>query len=238
MIEWGYLENRPFLRALQGAMLAYVRLKRHKEAVTLIDKVLSYNPNDNQGCRYLLGSEVLRSGDKVRAESIFAEHSDDYPPYYYELALIYILKNDWVKAVTALRHGFSANSYIAEMLCGNFHPQPLAIWHGTNFAMPEIATDYIEMYGHLWFHNPDALSFIRWLFNHSSIMAERASLMRCNEDLFSEHDFAARGRILAHKQTLLSGIDEQLSIDIVKKIKNRSGQEIWPWSQTSEWPML
>jgi len=42
VIEWGYVENRPYLRALQGAMLAYVRLRRHKDAVTLIDKMLTY----------------------------------------------------------------------------------------------------------------------------------------------------------------------------------------------------
>ncbi len=36
VIEWGYVENRQYLRALQGAMLAYVRLRRHKDAATLI----------------------------------------------------------------------------------------------------------------------------------------------------------------------------------------------------------
>lgn len=84
--------------------------------------MLAYNPNDNQGSRYLLGSEVLRAGNKERAANIFDEYADNYQPYYYELALLHILHKDWVKAATALRHGFSANSYIAEMLCGNFHP--------------------------------------------------------------------------------------------------------------------
>lgn len=68
-------------------MLAYVRLRRHKDAVTLIDKMLAHNPNDNQGSRYLLRSEVLRGGDKERAVNIFDEYADDYPPYCYEVAL-------------------------------------------------------------------------------------------------------------------------------------------------------
>lgn len=231
-IEWGYVENRPYLRALQGAMLAYVRLRRHKDAATLIDKMLAYNPNDNQGSRYLLGSEVLRAGDKERAANIFDEHADNYPPYCYEQALLHILNKDWVKVATALRHGFSANIYIAEILCGNFHPQPLAIWHGSNLAKPEMAADYIEMYGELWFRHPEALAFVRWLFNHSSIMTERASLMKCSEDLFSEGDFDARGRIIDRQRQLLSGIDHRLSTEVVKKVKNRQGQEIWPWMYT------
>lgn len=238
VIEWGYVENRPYLRALQGAMLAYVRLRRHKDAATLIDKMLACNPNDNQGSRYLLGSEVLRAGDKERAATIFDEYADDYPPYCYELALLHILNKEWVKAATALRHGFSANSYIAEMLCGNFHPQPLAIWHGTNFAEPEMATNYIEMYGELWFRHPEALAFVRWLFNHSSVMTERASLMKCSEDLFSERDFDARGQLIDHQRQLLNGIDHRLSTKIVKKVKSRQGQEIWPWMHSFGWPSV
>ncbi|MGL5667330.1 MAG: tetratricopeptide repeat protein [Shewanella sp.] len=233
VIEWGYLKNRPFFRTLHGAVLAYVRLQRHKDAVTLIDKMLAYNPNDNQGVRYLLGSEVLRTGNNVRAENIFDEHADSYPPYYYELALLHIINKDWIRAATELRHGFSVNSYIAEMLCGNFHPQPLAIWHGSNLAEPETAADYIETYGNLWFRHPEALAFVRWLFNHSSIMAEHASLMKCNEELFSEGDIDVRGRILGKQQILLNKIDHQLSTEIVKKVRNRQGQETWPWTQTA-----
>ncbi|ECH1725689.1 tetratricopeptide repeat protein, partial [Salmonella enterica] len=213
-------------------------LRRHKDAVTFIDKMLAYNPNDNQGSRYLLGSEVLRAGNKERAANIFDEYADNYPPYYYELALLHILNKEWVKAATALRHGFIANSYIAEMLCGNFHPQPLAIWHGTNFAEPEMATNYIEMYGELWFRYPEALAFVRWLFNHSSIMAERALLMKCSEDLFSERNFDARGQIIDRQHRLLAGIDHRLSTEIVKKVQNRQGQEIWPWMHTFGWSVV
>jgi len=238
VIEWGDVENRPYLRALQGAMLASVRLRRHKNAVTLINKMLTYNPNDNQGGRYLFGSEVLRTGDRERAASIFDEYMESYPPYCYEFALLCILNNDWVKAATALRHGFSANSYIAEMLCGIFHPHPLAIWHGSNFAEPEIAIDYIEMYGDLWFSHPEALAFIRWVFNHSSIMVERASLMKCNEELFIERRFEARTRILERQQWLLNGIDHRLSTEIIQKVKNKSGRDIWPWMLALGWSVV
>lgn len=232
MIKWLHIENRPYLRTLQGAILAYVRLRRHKDAVALIDKMLAYNPNDNHGCRYLLGSEVLRLGNKERAEKIFEKYRDRYPPYCYELALLHILNKDWVKASTALRRGFSKNSYIAEILCGNYRPEPLAICHGNNFAEPEMANDYIETYGKLWFRNPEALVFTRWLFNHSSILAERAALMKCSEDLFNEDDYDIRHHVIEHQNRLRNEIDHRLSMEIIKKVTTRRGEEVWPWVRT------
>jgi tetratricopeptide (TPR) repeat protein len=234
-IEWGYLENRPFLRALHGVVLAYMRLRRHKDAASFIDKMPAYNPNDNQGVRYLLGSEVLRAGDKIRAETVLNENADNYPPYYYELGLLHIMNGDWVKAATALRQGFCANIYLAEILCGHSDPQPLAIWHGSNLAQPDTATDYMKMYGNLWFRHPDSFAFVRWLFNHSSVMAERASLMKCHEALFSGNEYETRKTILSRQQALLNGIDNRLSTEIVKKIKDRHRQEFWPWIQRLGW---
>ena len=131
-VEWGHLSNRQFLRALHGVVLANVHLRRHKNAVMLIDKLMAFNPNDNRGVRYLLGSELVRAGDYERAATVFDECADYYPPYHYEQALLHIMNKNWVKAATELRYGFAANSYIAEMLCGNPNPQPLAKWHDNN----------------------------------------------------------------------------------------------------------
>lgn len=62
------------------------------------------------------------------------------------------LFDSWVAAATALRRGFAANPYIAELLGGNPSPAPLAIWHGTNMTEPGGARKYIQMYGTYW-HN-------------------------------------------------------------------------------------
>lgn len=63
------LDNRPFLRALHGVALAHARLRRHRDAAAMMERLLAYNPNDNQGVRYLLGSEYLHLAetDKVPA---------------------------------------------------------------------------------------------------------------------------------------------------------------------------
>jgi tetratricopeptide (TPR) repeat protein len=210
-------------------VLAYVRLRRHREAVMLIEKMLAYNPNDNQGMRYLLGSEALRAGEHERAQKVFAAEAESYPPYFYELALTHALKDEWIPAATALRHGFCANPYIAEILGGNPHPQPLAIWHGSNLAEPETAVDYVEMYGDLWRRRPDSLTFVRWLFNHPKVMVERAAFMDCREALLWEQDFQARTTILDREREVLAGIDDRLSATLVVKRQDRRGRTLYPW---------
>lgn len=124
------------------ALLSYMRLRR-----TLIELMLARNPGVNQGVRYLLGSEAMRAGDHEYARRVFEEEADSYPPYFYELALSHMFKDEWVVAATALRRGFAANPYIAEILGGNPNPEPLAIWHGTSWAKP---VNRLRLHADVW----------------------------------------------------------------------------------------
>ncbi len=232
-IEWGHLDNRPYLRAMHIALLSYIRLRRHRDAVTIIELMLARNPNDNQGVRYLLGSEALRAGDYEHARAVFEKETEGYPPYFYELALCYMLKNEWVAAATALRRGFAANPYIAELLGGNPNPAPLAFWHGTNFAEPELAREYVQECGAFWHTQPDSFAFTRWLFNHPKVLAERAVLMACREAMLWEDDGRTRAAIGEQERRLIANIDATLSAAIVTKRKDKRGQMVWPWTRTS-----
>lgn len=210
-IEWIHVANRPYLRALHSAAVSYIQLGRGKDGSLLMEKMLAYNPDDNVGVRYLLGSVQLRSGDIASAGEFFNAYADDYPPYYYELALFHLIQGDKMAAATALRKGFSTNIYIAEMLCGNVQPWRHAVWHDSNFAEPETAMAYMGMYGHLWFLVPERVEFVHWVFNHSSVMAERAAIAKCHEALLSERSVEARIRILSQRDTLRNAIDDTLS---------------------------
>ena len=52
LLVWGRLYNRPFLRCLHGYGLCLWRLERHAEAQQVFERILSLNPNDNQGVRF------------------------------------------------------------------------------------------------------------------------------------------------------------------------------------------
>lgn len=228
-IEWGHLDNRPYLRAMHFALLSYMRLRRHEDAVTIIELMLARNPADNQGVRFLLGSEALRAGDSDHAHAVFKAEATGYPPYFYELALTHMLRDEWGLAATALRRGFAANPYIAELLGGNASPAPLAVWHDSSMAEPAIACEYIQTYGMYWHNQPDSFAFTRWLFNHPKVLAERAEIMECKEALLWEGDAATRRKFIERELLLNDSIDDTLSAAIVTKRRGRRGQTTWPW---------
>ena len=229
VIEWDLLENRPFLRAAHGVVLCHMRLGQRSQAIDVMERMITWNPNDNQGIRFLIGSEYLRAGKTAKALTILNEQADQYPPYHYELGLLHFMKGATVAAATSLRRGFVANPYIAEMLCGCPDPMPLAIWHGSSDAEPETAHDYVQAYGDLWYKTPNAIAFVRWLHTHPRVMAERAAIFDPKEALLWEHEFERRRVLIEQEDKALAKIDERLSDAIVVERADRDGRMVAPW---------
>jgi tetratricopeptide (TPR) repeat protein len=65
-LPWGHIDNRPFLRCLQGYGLSLWRLKRFAEAALVFERMLWLNPSDNQGIRFLI--DDVRAGNPWRAD--------------------------------------------------------------------------------------------------------------------------------------------------------------------------
>lgn len=229
-IPWDFLENRPYLRAMHGCIQSYIKLKKHKDAALMIERMLEYNPEDNLGARLYLGSEYLRSGVYDKAKIHLQAEADFYPPSSYELALLYLLEGDWISAATTLRRAFIMNPYIAQILWGNLHPIKLLIWHSNNYHEPDIAEHYLALYGEDWFKHLEFIAFVFWLYHHSSVLSERALMLACLEDLFWEDNINKRKGLLKQFDLYYQKIDDTLSREIIVKRKNRSGQNIYPWN--------
>ena len=60
LLPWGHINNRPFLRCLNGYGLCLWRLGRIKEAGDVFTRMLWLNPTDNQGVRFLIND--VRNG--------------------------------------------------------------------------------------------------------------------------------------------------------------------------------
>jgi hypothetical protein len=54
VLPWGLIDNRPFLRCMQGLGLCLWRLQRFEEAESLFQRILWLSPSDNLGVRFLL----------------------------------------------------------------------------------------------------------------------------------------------------------------------------------------
>jgi hypothetical protein len=54
VLAWGLIDNRPWLRCMQGYGLCLWRLERWQEAAQVFERLLWLNPTDNQGIRFVL----------------------------------------------------------------------------------------------------------------------------------------------------------------------------------------
>ena len=68
VLAWGPIDNRPFLRCMQGYGLCLWRLERWEEADRVFERMLWMNPSDNQGIRFLLPD--------VRARKAWVDEDD------------------------------------------------------------------------------------------------------------------------------------------------------------------
>ena len=81
MLLWGHIYNRPFLRALHGYGLCLWRLGQLEKALKVFERILSLNPPDNQGVRFLW--DDIRRGRPWRAdEESDALHGGFSQPLY------------------------------------------------------------------------------------------------------------------------------------------------------------
>jgi hypothetical protein len=60
LLQWGHIYNRPYLRCLHGYGLCLWRMGQLPHARQVFERILSLNPNDNQGVRFCWGD--VRSG--------------------------------------------------------------------------------------------------------------------------------------------------------------------------------
>lgn len=238
LIPWNRLDNRAFLSLLEYAGHCYTLLEEHAEAAAVMAEMLKWNPNDNQGMRWCIGSALLRSGKTIEAREKFESHASEYPPLHYELGLLLLREQNYVQAATSLRRGFATNFYIAELLSGIqlSPPRPLAIWHSSNLEAPEIALEYLTDYALLWPESSFALDFVRWLFHHPKVLMERARLLEIREELLWEEPGDKRSRLVDQQYQALDRIDDTLSETLIEKRTDRYGNTGYPWEYPFDRP--
>ena len=210
-VEWSFLENRPFLRAAHGVVLCHLRLGQRLKAIPLMEKMLAWNPNDNQGIRFIIGSDYLRSGMEDKAAAIFHAEGPHYPPYRYELGLLLF---------RAGRHQ-AAGYQSPPWLCRERIHRRDPLRHSGSPAAPHLARLQLRRGGtgaglrvtirRSLASQPGGGDLLRWLHMHPKIMAERGAILEWREALLWEHDVERRRMILDCEETSLKRIDDPVA---------------------------
>ena len=70
------------------------------------------------------------------------------------------------------------------------------------------------------------------MFNSAAVLRERASLMDQHEGLTYERDAVLREPFALRSSYFVDKLTDDLSKEMVRRIQNRYGVEIWPWERT------
>src|SRR5699024_280417 len=157
----GFTENRPYLRAMHQMAITHLTGNNPEKAIQLLEQILAYNPDDNQGIRYSIGDLYFLQNKYKKAQAVYEENLD-YPPYLYSHGLLHLILGNKVKAITYFRKGILANIYISDALRMNFPLIPYDIWHQSNFEMPETAHDYTSMMMEKWISMPESFELLQF----------------------------------------------------------------------------
>ena len=228
-LPWLNIDNRGFLRAVAAWGLDLVDQERYQDAIPVLRKILQWNPNDNQGIRYILGPALLRAGRRTQAIRALAKTAHENPAMRYELGLAQFEDEKYVDAATTLRRAGIENPYIAEHLTGTPFPGPMPLWLGCNLNDYDGADDYFEQWSKRWEDNDEATDFLRWLHTHPRVMAERAAALAPIEELLWERDPSRRHAIIENRNALREGVDDSLSDEIVIRRELRGFGMNYPW---------
>ncbi|MGE3822132.1 MAG: tetratricopeptide repeat protein, partial [Isosphaeraceae bacterium] len=74
---WSMLPSRPYMRARLGQAQVLWILGRRAEALAHYKELLTLNPNDNQGVRYLLAAALLETGHDDDLASLLMRYEED-----------------------------------------------------------------------------------------------------------------------------------------------------------------
>lgn len=160
---WGYLDNRPFLRAYHGYALALLKRKQKAEAREIFENILATNPNDNQGIRGILPELLFDAKEPARVLAISEAYPDDTDPGPLYGAVLALVQMDrpadaqaWAK-IAVSRLPSIAHELLKERHIRPPSEHPGYIVHGG----AEQAYEYWSCYGKYWSKTPGALELLR-----------------------------------------------------------------------------
>ncbi|MFQ5897852.1 MAG: tetratricopeptide repeat protein [Candidatus Methylomirabilia bacterium] len=162
-LEWGWLDNRPFLRCLQGLALACREGGEIELALDLYRELLALNPGDNQGVRGVAVEALFELGRPGEVLALCHRYPDDVMPeitYGRALALFSLGRRE--RATRRLREAVAWSPLVAKELLKTKHRRPRSRFPGTvTMGGPDEAYDYWEHQGKFWKQMAGALEWLR-----------------------------------------------------------------------------
>jgi len=162
-LEWGWLENRPFLRSYHALGLQHLEYGNVEMALSIFRTIMSLNPGDNQGIRALVVDCCLKLKMYKDVLAVCNDLQSDHMAetiYGRVLALVALKRN--TKAEKAFRQAVAALPLVAAEIIKVRHPRPRNMDEGRYIVGgADQAWYYWREMGKYWEEVPGAIDFIR-----------------------------------------------------------------------------
>lgn len=167
-IIWAYLDNRPFLRLLAGYAEFIYATKSISKAIPLYEEILSLNPNDNQGIRYILATTYLKINQPELVVELASHYPEEIGP---DLAMGNVLAlfklGNISKAKAYLKKNKKYQLHVIKELLKPDHPQPV----GLEYDMVQVGGEHEAWFywrdqGSFWQATPGAIDILRNSVEH------------------------------------------------------------------------
>ncbi len=123
-LEWGWMENRPFLRAYEGLAIDYQYGGELRKALELYESIISLNPDDNQGCRCSAVWCCFELDEPDRVLKVCRRYWNDWmPEVAYGRALAFLQKGMREEARAALEGAVRDLPVVARELVREKHKE-------------------------------------------------------------------------------------------------------------------
>jgi len=118
---WGILETSPYMRARAGLAQSLWDCGQQNEAIAHWRDMLSLNPDDNQGIRYILAARLLEIGRDRELNKLLNDYHNDGGAHviWCKAPLAFRTSGDTDKSRRALRMALESNAYVPTYLLGH-----------------------------------------------------------------------------------------------------------------------
>jgi tetratricopeptide (TPR) repeat protein len=215
---WSDLETRPYLRALYGHAMTEWQQGRFSQTATDLHRLLTLNPIDNQGVRFLIPLVHLLEDNYTEALLSMERYEHNYPDDYCEPAMLFgkgLLQWHAGKEEISREAYLAAmlkNIYIAPLLV-DYPLPPIDIWHPNDRSEFSYAQDFMQSYSTLWDRDPAALRFVREILTEFSpqveaIISHRRQMNELQDQRY-DRNFKVRWKTMTALDETLTGGPER-----------------------------
>jgi tetratricopeptide (TPR) repeat protein len=158
---WGIVETRPYMRARLGLAQVLWYQGERQEAIDHLQAMLTLNPGDNQGVRYVLAGWLVAMNHDDALEELLAQYPDEWSASWaYTTALHTFRRSGPGKAAdAALKEALQVNPHVPLYLLG-IDPLPKDLPDYYSPGDENEAVTYLAEGAEGWLETPGAVEWM------------------------------------------------------------------------------